>query len=136
MATAAVSSPTPAPTHTPQTLQSSTPHNISGPQDVQTVLHYHKPNEDGSPPHPTYIDRPETYDRPYEKHSVTVHDVRGHENEYSLDENGFQFYKQTSVEKDFLDDEQIKDRYYKETEQLLKDAFVPSFAVHAHHFDY
>jgi len=26
------------------------------------------------------------------------------------------------VEKDFVDDEQIKARYYPETEQLLKDA--------------
>lgn len=89
---------------------------------MQTVLNYHKPNEDGSPPHPTYVDRPETYNRPFESHPTTVKDVRGRENEYSLDSNGFQFYRHPSVEKDFVNDEQIKDQYYKEVEQLLKDA--------------
>lgn len=122
MATAAVFSPTPAPTYTPQTAQSAQESKIAGPQDVQTILNYHKPNEDGSPPQPTYVDRPETYDRPVDPHPATIKDVRGRENDFSLDSNGFQFYKYPSVEKDFLDDEQIKDQYYKETEQLLKDA--------------
>ncbi|KAF2994255.1 hypothetical protein E8E13_001526 [Curvularia kusanoi] len=37
------------------------------------------------------------------------------------------------VEKDFLDDDQIKDQYYKETEQLLKDA---TGATRIHIFDH
>lgn len=122
MATAAVSSPTPAPTYTPQVVQSAKETKTTGPQDVQTVLNYHKPNEDGSPPHPTYVDRPETYNRPFESHPATIKDVRGRESEYSLDSNGFQFYTHPSIEKDFVNDEQIKDQYYKEVEQLLKDA--------------
>ena len=124
MATAAVSTPTPAPSYTPQTFLSAKETKPSGPQDVHTALNYHKPNEDGSPPHPTYVDRPETYDRPFESHSVVVKDVRGRESEYSLDSNGFQFYKHPSIEKDFVNDEQIKNQYYKEIEQLLKDAYV------------
>ena len=122
MATAAVSSPTPAPTYTPQTVQSAKESRTTESRDVHTVLNYHKPNEDGSPPHPTYIGCPETYDHPVESHPAVVKDVRGSESEFSLDLNGFQFYKHASVEKDFVDDEQIKDQYYKETEQLLKDA--------------
>jgi len=122
MATAAVSSPTPASTFTPQIVQSTKPVNTTGPRDVHTTLNYHKPNEDGSPPHPTYVDRPETYDRPFESFPIVVKDVRGRENEYSLDSNGFQIYNHPSIERDFLDDEQIKNQYYKETEQLLKDA--------------
>lgn len=122
MATAAVSSPTPVPAYTPQTTQSLHESKPSKQQDVNTILNYHKPNEDGSPPHPTYVDRPETYDRPIEAHPTLVKDARGRENEFSLDVNGFQFYTFPSVEKDFADDEQIKDQYYKEVEQLLKEA--------------
>ena len=122
MATAAVILTSPAPTFDPQTVQSAQSVESSGPQDVHTILNFHKPNEDGSPPHATYVDRPETYDRPVEPHGVLVHDVRGRENEFSLDINGFQFYKHQSTEKEFLDDAQIRDQYYKETEQLLKDA--------------
>lgn len=89
--------------------------------DVAAELNYFKANEDGSPPHPTYVDRPETYERPVETHKVTVHDVAGREDEFSLDDNGFQVHRHTATEKDFLDDEQIKQSYYPETEQLLKD---------------
>jgi hypothetical protein len=121
MATAAVVVPSSAPTHTPQTTQSTTATSKTGSQDVNTVLHYHKPNEDGSPPHPTYVDHPETYDRPTEVHPVTVRDVRGRETEYTLDSNGFQIHRQITNEKEFLDDEKIKIGYYAETEQLLKD---------------
>ncbi|KAF9695257.1 hypothetical protein EKO04_006764 [Ascochyta lentis] len=133
MATAAVSSPTPIPTYTPQIVPSTQEQKTPGAQDVHTELNYHKPNEDGSPPHPTYVDRPETYERPYESHPMTITDVRGRESEFSLDVNGFQFYKHTSVEKDFLDDNQIKEQYYKETEQLLKDA---TGASRIHIFDH
>lgn len=91
-------------------------------RDVKTVLNYYKAPEDGSPPHPTYVDRPETYDRPTVPLDVTIRDVRGEEDQYTLDKNGFQIYQNVANEKDFLDDEQIKAGYYPETEQLLKDA--------------
>ncbi|KAH8712091.1 amino acid permease-domain-containing protein [Phaeosphaeriaceae sp. PMI808] len=77
--------------------------------------------DDGSPPHPTYTDRPETYERVPEVHNVTIQDVAGKESEYTLDKNGFEIHKHTANEKDFLDDAQIKNGYYAETEQLLKD---------------
>ena len=108
MATAAVQLPQSTPTYSPQILEQSTSKTSAKPQDVHTTLNYYKPNEDGSPPHPTYVDRPETYNRPFETHPSVVHDVTGRENEYTLDGNGFQFHTHTSVEKDFLDEEQIK----------------------------
>jgi hypothetical protein len=122
MATAAVVPPSSTPVYTHQTLQSTPSFRNTGPQDVDTVLNYYKPNEDGSPPHPTYVDRPETYERPVEVHPTTVRDVRGRESEFTLDGNGFQFYRNTANEKDFLDDEKIKSGYYAEVEKLLKDA--------------
>lgn len=90
--------------------------------DVHTELHYYKDPGDGSPPAPIYIGKPETYQRPAETRSVLVHDIRGTEDQYTLDKTGFQIYKHQSVEKDFLDDEQIKKVYYPETERLLKEA--------------
>ncbi|OQV02595.1 hypothetical protein CLAIMM_07762 [Cladophialophora immunda] len=89
---------------------------------VHTQLNYYKDPGDGSPPAPTYVGKPETYERPVEPVDVTIHDIRGEEKNYTLDKNGFEIYRHTSIEKDFLDDEQIKANYYPETEQLLKDA--------------
>ncbi|OHF03800.1 hypothetical protein CORC01_00662 [Colletotrichum orchidophilum] len=88
--------------------------------EVQAILHYHKDNEDGSPPHPTFVDRPETYDRPFEAHSVTISNLAGDEEKFSLDKNGFQIYHSESTEKHFQDDDQIRSSYYPEVNELLK----------------
>ncbi|KAJ5523640.1 hypothetical protein N7513_004658 [Penicillium frequentans] len=92
------------------------------PHHVQTTLNFFKENEDESPPLPTYVSKPETYERDAVALPTLIHDVSGHELDYTLDGQGFQFYYHKSREKDFLDDEQIKREYYPETEQLLKDA--------------
>ena len=92
------------------------------PHNVQTTLNYYKDPGDGSPPAPSYIGKPETYERPSEALEVVVNDIRGKEQDYTLDKNGFQIYKHASVEKDFVDDEHLKAVYYPEIEQLLKDA--------------
>jgi hypothetical protein len=89
---------------------------------VKTTLNYYKDPGDGSGPAPSYVNRPETYYRPAETVEVTVTDITGSELDYTLDGNGFQIYYHESKEKDFLDDEKIKQEYYPETEQLLKDA--------------
>jgi hypothetical protein len=102
----------------------------SQPHHVATTLNYYKDPGDGSEPHPSYVGKPETYYRPPETLDVTVHDVRGHEDQYSLDKNGFQVYSHVSLEKDFVDEEQIKAQYYPETEQLLKDAYASQSSVH------
>ena len=90
--------------------------------NVRTTLNYYKDPGDGSEPHPSYVGKPETYERPSTVFNVTVNDTRGHEQEYTLDKQGFQFYKRASVEKAFEDDDHIKEVYYPEVEQLLKDA--------------
>lgn len=94
---------------------------LENPHHVQTTLNFFKEKEDGSPPDPTYVGRPETYLRSYTPLSTTVHDTRGHELDYTLDRHGFQFYYHESKEKEFQDDEKIKTQYYPEIEQLLKD---------------
>ena len=96
-----------------------------GTHDVFTTFNYYKDPGDGSPPPPNIVNKPETYQQPAETRSAIVHDIRGTEDQYTLDKNGFQIYKHQSVEKDFVDDEHIKQVYYPETERLLKAAYVP-----------
>jgi hypothetical protein len=92
------------------------------PRDIVTTFNYYKDPEDGSPPAPNYADRPSSYERVPLSQQLTVHDIRGSEDQYTLDTTGFQIYKHESVEKDFLDDDHIKAVYYPETEELLKKA--------------
>jgi len=68
-----------------------------------------------------YWRKPETYIRPAEPIDVKVYDITGEENEYTLDSHGFQIYKHESKEKDFQDEGKIKNDYYPEIEQLLKN---------------
>lgn len=95
--------------------------------DVVTEFHYYIDPEGGGPPIPAYVGKPETFSNRTTDLTHTVHDVRGTEDQYTLDTAGFQIYNHQSVEKDFLDDEQIKQVYYPEIEKLLKDAFVAPF---------
>jgi hypothetical protein len=70
-----------------------------------------------------HISRPETFtQRPTAELTHTVTDVSGNEDKYTLDSHGFQIYKHAANEKEFVDEEKIKDGYYKEVEQLIKDA--------------
>ncbi|KAI0203402.1 hypothetical protein F4808DRAFT_467472 [Astrocystis sublimbata] len=124
MASADVQAPTSSlPTFTPSPLSTADLNSSAQPsQDqVDAILNYHLDNEDGSPPAPSYIDRPETYFRGQTPTAVKVTNIAGREAEFSLDVQGFQVVPNVAEEKDFVDDEQIKKVYYPETERLLKE---------------
>lgn len=94
------------------------------PRDVFADFNYYKDLGDGKPPTPSYVGKPETYDRPCEARTMIVHDIRGEEDKYTLDSKGFQIYKHVSQEAAFEDDDEIKKVYYPEIEGILKDAYV------------
>lgn len=90
--------------------------------DVIADFNYYKDPGDGSPPAPTYVGRPETYERPSETRTMLVHDIRGEEDKYTLDTKGFQVHRHVSRETTFEDEEEIKRVYYPEIEEILKSA--------------
>jgi hypothetical protein len=53
-------------------------------------------------------------------HTRAVHNIRGHEHEFSMDNSGFAVYKEPSAEKLFTSDPAIRDSYYAEVEGMLK----------------
>jgi hypothetical protein len=94
------------------------------PRDVDATIRYFKEKEDGTLPDPIYIDRGPRKAPPSEgsPRMMKIHDIRGTEDEYSLDKEGFQILKHSSAEKDFVDDDQVRKVYHAETEDLLKKA--------------
>ena len=52
--------------------------------------------------------------------TVEITDVRGKEEEYTLDNNGFEFHHYPSKHTKFVDDEEIKAEYYPETAEFVK----------------
>ncbi|KAI6038569.1 hypothetical protein EDC04DRAFT_2569785 [Pisolithus marmoratus] len=52
--------------------------------------------------------------------AVEIEDVRGKEDEYSLDVCGFQYYRHPAKHTKFTDDKEIEEEYYPESIELLK----------------
>lgn len=95
--------------------------------NVDTTLSFYKPNADGSPPGPAYMARPKTFERPNEVHNVTIKDAAGDEQSFGLESYGFMWVQHTSAEKDFVDEEKVKNVYYKDIEDLIKEKYAFAF---------
>ena len=88
---------------------------------VLVPLNFYSPPPNG--------EKPASYMYPHEPQrnytniskDVPIYDIRGHEDEYTLDKTGFQVVKSVTAETEFKDDESIKEGYYKEVEKLLKE---------------
>jgi hypothetical protein len=92
----------------------------SGPRDVTSTFNYYRDPIDGSPPAPIDVCNPPAVPRVPIKKEAIVHDIRGSEDQYTLDKEGFQFVKHRSVEKDFVDDDRVTSVYYREIEDLVQ----------------
>ena len=65
-----------------------------------------------------------TYRRKYDQNVVQVQDIRGAENNFSLDVQGFQICKHHCTEEVPDDESAIKDVVYAETAEFLKKVYV------------
>jgi len=97
--------------------------------DTIVSLNYFNPPEDGSVPF-NYVE-PQPEGQPQNNFGsfdvdVAIHDIRGEESQYTLDNHAFKVVSNVpnSKERDWVDDESIKKNYYPEVEQLLLD-YVP-----------
>lgn len=50
----------------------------------------------------------------------SVENLRGQENQFSINTSGFAVYKSPATEKSFTDDQAVRKGYYEEVEQLLR----------------
>ncbi|EAQ84336.1 hypothetical protein CHGG_08350 [Chaetomium globosum CBS 148.51] len=90
--------------------------------NVATTLNYWDDPGDGSGPSPIFIGRGRVSNkRPHRAHGFEVIDITGEEDKYSLDTHGFQYCRNESTEKEFIDEEAIRSIYYEECRNLLKD---------------
>ncbi|KPM39437.1 hypothetical protein AK830_g7125 [Neonectria ditissima] len=92
--------------------------------DVTATLNFYKPPTDSAKPF-NFVDTPPE-GQPQRNfsdtsHEVVIHDIRGRETSFSLDNDAFQIIQNVpeSKETKFRDDQSIKDNYYPEVEQLL-----------------
>ncbi|KAF2170041.1 hypothetical protein M409DRAFT_64422 [Zasmidium cellare ATCC 36951] len=93
--------------------------------EAHSSLTFYKSPEDGATPFNYVETAPEGMpQRNYGEHTreITIQDIRGREHEFDMNVNGFGTVSGIeSKEKDFTDDEAIKENYYPEVEKLLLD---------------
>jgi hypothetical protein len=127
-------------TTTTQTSQTSAP-KISTTHDssyiprgpVTASLSFYQAPIDGSKPF-NYVEEPPVGQPPRnfgeDWHHVQMNDIRGHELDFKLDVDAFQTVSNvSSEEKDFTDDEHIKQTYYPEVEKVLLDNVPGAYKV-------
>ena len=90
---------------------------------VTTSLSFYRAPIDGSKPF-NYVEKPPEGQPPRnfgeDVCDVEINDIRGSESDFNLDTDAFQTVSNVpSAEKDFVDDEHIKQTYYPEVEKLL-----------------
>ena len=93
--------------------------------ETRSSLYFFEPPKDGSSPF-NYVEKPPEGEpqRNFgaEEHEVAINDIRGREHEFDMNVNGFTTFNGIdSKEKDFTDDDKIKENYYPEVEKLLLD---------------
>lgn len=64
------------------------------------------------------------YRRKFDEHPVKIHNIRGREEDFSLNSHGFQFGKYDTVGGDFRDSHLVKKVVYPETEALLREVYA------------
>jgi len=94
--------------------------------DVVATLNFYSPPEDGSAPFNLAGDHPPGLTRTNfgaVAHDVLIHDIRGRESSFTLDEDAFQILQNQppSAELSFTDDASVEKNYYPEVERLLLD---------------
>lgn len=94
--------------------------------DVTAALNFYSPPADGAAPFNYVEDPPEGQPQRNfgaEPHDVTIHDARGRESSFKLDNDAFAIIRGAapSAETEFVDDDSIKDKYYPELERMLLD---------------
>ncbi|KAE9567904.1 Gibberellin cluster GA4 desaturase [Colletotrichum fructicola] len=104
------------------------------PRNIVTSINYYDDPGDGSSPPPVVVGGQKvTNERKMIPHTMTVTDVTGDEDSFTLDSHGFQYLRHASVETEFTDEERIKNVYYPEAEKLYKEITGASRVVIFNH---
>lgn len=85
---------------------------------VKAELKFSTPPADGSAPEAFVADYSTNYVNV--PHEIEIENVRGKEDQYTLDTAGFQLLYSPASHKSFKNDEEIKNEYYKESIELIK----------------
>jgi hypothetical protein len=91
------------------------------PRHVQTTINYYRDPGDGTEHAPSIAGKRSTFNQPSIELDTLVTDITGSEDQFTLDSHGFQLVDSVSRMKVFDNDDRIKEEYYPEVEQLVRE---------------
>lgn len=94
---------------------------ITKPRHVHTTINYYRDPGDGTEHAPSIAGKRSTFNQPSIDLETVVTDITGSEDQYTLDSHGFQLWDHVSREKIFDNDDRIKEEYYPEVEDLVRE---------------
>ncbi|KAI3396493.1 hypothetical protein diail_12113 [Diaporthe ilicicola] len=94
---------------------------ITKPRHVHTTINYYRDPGDGTEHAPSIAGKRSTFNQPSIDLETVVTDITGSEGDYTLDSHGFQLCDHVSREKAFDNDDRIKEEYYPEVENLMRE---------------
>ncbi|KAG6909734.1 hypothetical protein DXG01_015722 [Tephrocybe rancida] len=104
---------------------------------VAAVVNFHVTPTTGERPFIHINANPETGERErnvfQEQKEVLIENIRGRENEFTLDNAGFQLVHRSAKHTAFVDDAEIQREYYPESEELIKSVTGASRVVFFDH---
>lgn len=89
-------------------------------ESVTATVSYYLQPKDGGDTH-IYPGTVLNTRRKYDPREVLITDIRGREQDFSLDVHGFQFVDSASGFQDFGDGEKVKSEYYVEVAEVLRE---------------
>ena len=94
---------------------------VTAPKHLTTTLHYLKRTAERPV---RYVEEPPPgvpqWNGIDDPRQIRIEDARGHEQEFTLDRNGFQLVNAPSLVRDFYDADEVSKVYYREVDRLLR----------------
>lgn len=93
----------------------------AAPESINTDVSYFLSPEDGGGSTHYIVGSVGSRRRKFDPHPTRIINIRGKEEFFSLDTHGFELVRYPAEEKEFADDEKIKEGYYHEVEKMMKE---------------
>ena len=93
----------------------------TAPESIDTDVSYFLSPENGGGPTTYLIGTVGARRRKFDPHAVKITNIRGKEEFFSLDTHGFELAHYPAKEREFANDEKIREGYYREIEHMMRE---------------
>lgn len=95
---------------------------VALPTEPTTLFYYLEPKDGGIIQ--TYPGTAFEKRRKHVPHDATIRDMRSVKEEFNVNDAGFELVEHRTSVNDFADEDEVKEKYYPEVQEIIKKAYV------------